>query len=527
MENTLIKEKYNKTNIYQAKPLIEACKEFDLNEGRLFYLSLLELRPQLSAKIGQKEFERITIPSADVIKLFGGNKAYYQRLKNVAKRLQSRLVTVKEDNETFHRLNIFREMQFDKKKGGLAIRFNEDMRPYILELAGKPYTKIAARTIFTLNSVYAIRLLELLLEYQNIPTFQQNGRIERYISVEDMRFYCNVDKSKYSKTSDFTRNVIKRPLEDINCCTGYKVSFSCKKNGRAIVGYNFVMEMSADIGNITENIEQISKIIENDRKERASKVVSGFGMYAELIRNGIGKIVARRLVASYSTARIRNNIEYTMQQTKIKNKAAYLRRAIEDDYASTRRLVERDTLSKACELDNTAGDLAELKKLGFGKTVAQNFISVVKSRGRFGITERNLCDKAGIVPEALFDALKRHDFSELCTTKYKHDKVVSESNIIPEQCVIDSEPIDEIVSVEYEPRTETCRIDKATAKEIQDVVSIPETRCTDKAPEAISKEDEAREMKELTRLMQMQLRVKLPKDLQRRLDELSDRLLGM
>ena len=111
-------------------------------------------------------------------------------------------MTVKEDEETFHRINIFREMQFDKKKGGLSIRFNEDMRPYILELAGKPYTKIAAKTIFALSSVYAIRLLELLLEYQNIPRFQQNGRIERNITIEDLRFYCNVGPSKYCKNSE-------------------------------------------------------------------------------------------------------------------------------------------------------------------------------------------------------------------------------------------------------------------------------------------------------------------------------------
>lgn len=115
MENKLIRDKYNKVNIYQAKPLIEACKEFDINEGRLFYLGLLELRPQLSEGSGQQEFDRITIPTLDVIKLFEGNKAYYQRLKTIARTLHSRLVTVKEDEETFHRINIFREMQFDKK----------------------------------------------------------------------------------------------------------------------------------------------------------------------------------------------------------------------------------------------------------------------------------------------------------------------------------------------------------------------------------------------------------------------------
>lgn len=486
MENKLIRDKYNKVNIYQAKPLIEACKEFDINEGRLFYLGLLELRPQLSEGSGQQEFDRITIPTPDVIKLFGGNKAYYQRLKNIARTLQSRLVTVKEDEETFHRINIFREMQFDKKKGGLSIRFNEDMRPYILELAGKPYTKIAAKTIFALSSVYAIRLLELLLEYQNIPRFQQNGRIERNITIEDLRFYCNVGNSKYCKKSDFTRNIVKRPVEEINSSTNYKVSFSCRKVGRSIVSYDFVMELPAVMSDGKDSIEQIIESTEIAKMEKASRNISGSGMYGELIRHGIGKIVARRLVEGYSETRIRRNIEYTMSLDKVRNKAAYLRRAIEEDYAATKPL-QQDIFAKTNEKDNTAEDLAELKKLGFGDAVSRNFISVVKSGNKFGITERNLCNEANISATALFDALKRHDFSTFNTLEYATAEENNGGRTVSEPALSDTEPIQEAAV--------SCQ--------------------------------EAEEMKELTRLMQMQLKLKLPEDLQKRLDELSAKHLGV
>ncbi|MCI6910504.1 MAG: replication initiation protein [Veillonellaceae bacterium] len=486
MENKLIRDKYNKVNIYQAKPLIEACKEFDINEGRLFYLGLLELRPQLSEGSGQQEFDRITIPTSDVIKLFGGNKAYYQRLKNIAGTLQSRLVTVKEDEETFHRINIFREMQFDKKKGGLSIRFNEDMRPYILELAGKPYTKIAAKTIFALSSVYAIRLLELLLEYQNIPRFQQNGRIERNITIEDLRFYCNVGPSKYCKNSDFTRNIVKRPVEEINNATSYKVSFSCRKVGRSIVSYDFVMELPAVMPDGKESIEQIIESTEIAKMEKASRNISGSGMYGELIRHGIGKIVARRLVEGYSEMRIRRNIEYTMSLDKVRNKAAYLRRAIEEDYAATKPL-QQDIFAKTNEKDNRAEDLAALKKLGFGDAVSRNFISVVKSGNKFGLTERNLCNEANISAIALFDALKSHDFSTFNTLEYTTAGEDNEVRTVSEPALSDAEPIQEAAV--------SCQ--------------------------------EAEEMKELTRLMQMQLKLKLPEDLQKRLDELSAKHLGV
>ena len=77
MSDGVIKSIYCNKSIYQSKPLIEACKQFDLNEGRLFYLGLMELKPQLSENNIQAEFEKIVIPTADVIKLFGGNAPYY------------------------------------------------------------------------------------------------------------------------------------------------------------------------------------------------------------------------------------------------------------------------------------------------------------------------------------------------------------------------------------------------------------------------------------------------------------------
>ena len=88
MSNKIIESKYYNRSIYQARPLIEACKQFDLNEGRLFYLGLLELKPQLSEGNGQAEFEKIVIPTADVIKLFGGNASYYTKLRPIARKLR-------------------------------------------------------------------------------------------------------------------------------------------------------------------------------------------------------------------------------------------------------------------------------------------------------------------------------------------------------------------------------------------------------------------------------------------------------
>ena len=59
MDEIMLQTKYRGASVYQSKPLIEACKKFDINEGRLFYLGLLELRPQLASGQGQEKFTEV------------------------------------------------------------------------------------------------------------------------------------------------------------------------------------------------------------------------------------------------------------------------------------------------------------------------------------------------------------------------------------------------------------------------------------------------------------------------------------
>ena len=339
MSQEIIESKYYNASIYQSRPLIEACKQFDLNEGRLFYLGLMELKPQLSDGNGQAEFEKIVIPTADVIKLFGGNASYYTKLRPIARKLRGRGITVKEGDESFHDISIFRNMQFDKKLGGLVIHFNDDMRPYILELQGKPYTRIAAKTIFSLSSMYAIRLMELMLDYQNIPTFRKSHVIRRSIDVAELRFYCGIGDTKYRKVTDFTKNVVQKPCAEINASTPYEIEFAVIREGRNVRGYSFVMRTPVHEDEV-DTVEQIVEIKQTERLEkarRAGRLIDSpnADLYELLISYGVGKIIARRLVKNYARERIVNNIRYAIEKSNVKKMGAYVRIAIEKDYAAS------------------------------------------------------------------------------------------------------------------------------------------------------------------------------------------------
>lgn len=417
MDEIMLQTKYRGASVYQSKPLIEACKKFDINEGRLFYLGLLELRPQLASGQGQEKFTEVVIPTTDVIKLFGGNLGYYSKLKNVAKKLINHSIAVRDDDNSFKYISIFDMLYFDKKLGGLHLKFNDTMRPYILELADKPYTKIAVKTIFALTSHYAIRLMELMLEYQNIVEFRRNNTIKRQIMIEDLRFYCGIEEKKYNKTNNFTKNVVERPCREINASTPYEISYEYIKKGRTIIGYDFTLKLPK----MNDSVETIEQLVESNQKIKIQKVVQsadritrGDNTYSVLLSCGIGKIVASRLLKKYNEERIWNNIEYVKQCKNIKNLGAYLRKAIEEDYYSVKNI---DEISSNYIQDmppkNNENIERELANLGFGPLTANMLIESVKQNGRFGITEKNMCKQAGIEPDSLFEAIKSDDFSTL------------------------------------------------------------------------------------------------------------------
>lgn len=425
MDNKMIQTKYKGASVYQSKPLIEACKKFDINEGRLFYLGLLELRPQLAKGKGQDKFDEVIIPTADVIKLFGGNPGYYNKLKAVAKRLIDHSITVRDDDnaQEFKYISIFDMLHFDKKLGGLHIKFNDTMRPYILELADKPYTKIAVKTIFALNSHYAIRLMELMLEYQNISEFKRTRRIRRKITIKDLRFYCGVDDNKYNTTTNFTQNVVVRPCENINASTPYKISYEYIKKGRTIVGYDFTLQLPE----VNENVETIEQLVESNTKVKIQKVVNSSApinvdenLYKTLIINGIGKIVARRLINQFDEERIRNNIRYVQERKGIKNVGAYLRSAIEKDYYSTQAT---DVKTVKANIHETV--MNSLIKLGLGELSAKLLIASVKEKHPFGMTERRLCEENNLDPDILYHAIEDNNFSIFNSNNHQDDNDMS------------------------------------------------------------------------------------------------------
>lgn len=311
--------------IYQSNPLIEARKSFDLMETRVFYLGLQGLNPHFSSrdKYFDEEFKELFIPASQLSSLFGNTK-YLSEIKKACTRLREATIEVKNSASESILVHLFRRIEYVANTG-LYIHFDDVLRPYILDLseARRGYTRINAAQIFRLASPYAIRLLELLLQYQNIKEFRLRQEVTREIKMLDLRFFLNVPESAYKgRLGNFRKFVLDGPIREINRCTFYSVKYQTVKVGRKVVGFEFKLDMRR------------VPISPSDRRHphfsnEAIDALRALGFSAKAARD----IFARCFNASDCFSRInRAQAILNRSKTQIRNRSGFLRRAIEGDW---------------------------------------------------------------------------------------------------------------------------------------------------------------------------------------------------
>lgn len=244
--------------VFQLNPLIETQKDFDVMETRLFYLGLQDINPHITEndKFYDEQFPDTNIPPSELTKIFGHTQ-YLTEIDKTTDRLIGRYVSIKFNNG-FRKYTIFQHINYISNEG-LYIKFNEDMRPFLLDIykSYKKYgfTKIEMQQIFILDSSYAMRLLELLLQYRATA---QNGIIEREIEIEELREKLNVPQNAYKgRMCNFRQFVLDNPIKNINKKTKYYIRYDLVKTGRKITAFKFYCDCNnaRSDNDYTETIE--------------------------------------------------------------------------------------------------------------------------------------------------------------------------------------------------------------------------------------------------------------------------------
>ena len=333
-----------KSMTYQLNPLMNAQKEFNVIETRLFYLGLKDINPHLTEKdiYFDKEFPDTHITPAELKEIFGNGK-YLSEIKKACKRIGSTSIEI-EYNDGFDVYTVFRHLKY-REKDGLRIQFNEDMKPFLLDIykGYKKYgfTKIEMQQIFVLGSAYAMRLLEMLLQFSGK---KKKGVITREIPLEELRHRLAVPVGSYKQMCNFRHIVLDLPIAEIERKTPYRITYKTVKKGRSVIGFTFICNCNnaTDNDDYTETIEvesyeekleeagqvKIKLIEENKEEDDTLKKLKGYRYNKKTIQILLD-------ACGGSLDELKNRLDYAEQRAqkdKPKKIGGYLIKAIKENW---------------------------------------------------------------------------------------------------------------------------------------------------------------------------------------------------
>lgn len=164
----------------------------------------------------------------------------YALIKTKVKEISDKSLWIELENGKETLVRWIEKPYIDERNGTIAIKLDEDMKPYLLQLKEK-FTEY--ELIYTLNfkSKYSIRLYELLksIHYKKLKEYTQTYSIDKFQKLLD---------SCYDNFKDFHARVLKPAHDEINKYSDISFNYELLKSGRKIthIKINITSKQSLD-----------------------------------------------------------------------------------------------------------------------------------------------------------------------------------------------------------------------------------------------------------------------------------------
>ena len=215
-----------KLTVYKANQVIEAGYRLTLNEQRVVLACIAQVNSK-EALLVTDEFE---LSAKDFAKLFSVSEdRAYHALVEVTESLFNRYVMLDNpypDRPKVKRLKMrwISSIEYLSDDGKLSLCFSKKMLPYLSELKGQ-FTRYDLEHIGKMTSIYAIRLYELLAQWQSVGKREvELDWLKKQFEIEDL----------YPDMCDLKKRVIDPAVKDINTHSNFEVTWEQRKTGRRV-----------------------------------------------------------------------------------------------------------------------------------------------------------------------------------------------------------------------------------------------------------------------------------------------------
>lgn len=240
--------------------LISASYSLGIPEQRIIFLAIVEARAQKQMIDARGVLQ---IHASSYQEQFKVEKhTSYDALKSAAKGLFDAHFEYDDIHEKTGDLvhRIFRWVQsvaYIDKTGMIELQFTDAVIPLITRLS-EQYTEYDLKQVSELQSEYAIRLYELMMQWKTV------GKTNK-IATDDLRKKLGVQPEQYKEMHNFKARVLKHAIKQINNFTDVTADYVQHKTGRVITGFTFTFKqkkapepIAKDDGFIKMTDDQIS-----------------------------------------------------------------------------------------------------------------------------------------------------------------------------------------------------------------------------------------------------------------------------
>lgn len=245
-------------------------------EGRIVALTAAKITPK------DKDFQTYEIPLSAVFgestDLIGGD--HYKRLRVAARRLLGTVIEIESEESGWTGYSLFSKCHIPQKRakggpdGNLLVRFDPDLRPHFLQLAGR-FTQYNLLEFMQLTGTYAQRIFEILRSWDDKP--------EVTLDLADLQERMGVAESLRKRWPDFRRYVLEKAHREITRKTSFDFEWEAVKRGRAVTSIRFIF--------VKKRIEPVAKVKKaasdqkqmQDRNSAAKKAIT---CHAKWVKSG-------------------------------------------------------------------------------------------------------------------------------------------------------------------------------------------------------------------------------------------------
>ena len=304
------KDYYKNVIAMQHNNLVEAKYSMTLQQKRIMIWLVSQIKPD------DIDFKEHVLSVKDLIEIcqLSGESAY-KEVRNITFSLIEKGIRILDITNPKKGIEIqvswLSSAKYDS--GKVKLTFSPELKPYLLQLKNQ-FTAVNTLDLMQFRSVHAIRIYELLKQYQNIG--------ERTLSIDEIKECCGV-KNKLKQYGEFEKYLLLIAQREINEKSDLHFDFERIKPSRKIIAIKFIIGKNKAY-ELRQNPEKQVR-----EKLRTPPIVDTLKDF------GLSKRIINKILKEHSEKEIQdavNAVDLQLSRGNVRNTKAMLMTAIREHW---------------------------------------------------------------------------------------------------------------------------------------------------------------------------------------------------